>query len=120
MPSLDCFEPAHATGGGMFDRCCDTGIRTHSAFGSNVGSESGGHCSGFGGSLRAIGDIGVRAVVRIGASAAGMFSLGVIDDDCHHQYHLQMASACLSGCIFSVGRFRRVWLQSVTIGVQFW
>ena len=36
-------------------------------------------------------------------SVVGTFSLGGPDDDCRRRYRSQIASACLSGCIFSVG-----------------
>ena len=91
----------------MLDRRHDIEIGIHSAFGLSIGSGSGGRLSGFGGSLRAVGDNGVREVVGTGGSVAGMFSLGGFDDDCRRRYRSRIASACLSGCIFGVGRFRR-------------
>ena len=81
------------------DRHRDIGIGTHSVFGSSVGSGSSGLHLGFGGSFRAIGDIGVREVIGTGGSMAGMFNLGVFNDNCHWWYCSWTASACLSGCI---------------------
>ena len=118
-PSLDHFEPVRATGGGMWDRRHDMGIRAHLAFGSSVGNGSWGHCSGFGGSLRAVGDTGAREVVGTGVSVAGMFSLGAFDDGCCHQYCLQIASTCLLGCISMSVDFVRICHDQLRSGFGF-
>ena len=77
--SLDCFEPTQIIGGGMLDHHHEIGIEIHSALGSSVSSRSGGHHSGFRGSLSAevyISHVGDRGVIGIGASVAGILSLG--------------------------------------------
>ena len=54
-----------------------------------------------------------------GCSVVEVFSLGGFCDDCLLRYRSRTASACLSGCIFGFGQFRRVQSRSVTIGTRF-